>query len=116
MRSWDRRFDQLKNRYRDFADVRLSELPSWDRILHALELRNALVHNQGEYTRAYLKTNLAYRPTKQDLQGFPPPAGDAGLINHEVIPLSLELAEATVTQLLVAATEVRDAIGGAGNK
>lgn len=116
VRIWDRRFDQLKNRYRDFAGIRLSDLPSWDRILHALELRNALVHNQGEYTRAYLNTNLAYRPTEEDLQGFPPPADDAGLINHEVIPLSLELAQATVTQLLVAAAEVREAIDSAGSK
>jgi len=116
VRSWDRRFDQLKNRYRDFADIKLSELTSWDQILHAQELRNALVHNQGQYTRNYLKTKLAYRPTKEDLQGFPPPVEDAELINHEVIPLSLELADAVVTQLLVAATEVREAVDDARSK
>lgn len=113
VRSWDRRFDQLRKRYRDFADIRLSELPSWDQVLHAQELRNALVHNQGQYTHAYLKTKLAFRPTREDLHGAPPPAGDAGLVDHEVIPLSLELADAVIVQLLGAAAEVHEAIDAA---
>jgi hypothetical protein len=53
---------------------------------------------------------LAYRPTKEDLHGFTPPADDAGLIDHEVIPLSFTLADAVITQLRAAATEVREAI------
>jgi hypothetical protein len=110
VRSWDRRFEQIKKRYRDFAGIALSELPSWVQVLHAQELRNALVHNQGQYTHAYLKTKLAYRPTKDDLHGFTPPADDAGLIDHEVIPLSLTLADKVITQLRTAATEVREAI------
>jgi hypothetical protein len=110
VRSWDRRFEQIKKRYRDFAGIALSELPSWGQVLHAQELRNAIVHNQGQYTRAYLRTKLAYRPTEEDLHGFAPPAADAGLIDHEVIPLSLTLADAVITQLCAAATEVRDAI------
>jgi hypothetical protein len=110
VRNWDRRFDQIKKRYRDFGGVALDKLPSWDHILHAQELRNALVHNQGQYTRKYLETKLAYRPTKDDLHGFTPPGTDAGLIDHEVIPLSLTLADAVITQLLAAATEVREAI------
>jgi hypothetical protein len=77
--------------------------------LHTQELRNALVHNQGRCTQAYLKTKLAYRPTEEDLHGFTPPAVDAGLIDREVIPLSLELADAVITQLR-AATEVRGAM------
>ena len=99
MRSWDRRFDQIRKRYRDFGGIALNELPSWDQVLHAQALRNALVHNQGQYTRAYLKTKLAYRPTEEDLHGFAPPADDAALIDHEVIPLSPALAEAVITQL-----------------
>jgi len=86
------------------------QLPSWHHVLHAQALRNALVHNQGQYTRAYLKTKLAYRPTDEDLHGFAPSADDAGLIDHEVIPLSLTLADAVITQLRAAATEVREAI------
>jgi hypothetical protein len=110
VRNWDRRFEQLKKRYRDFAGIALSELRTWDQVLHAQELRNALVHNQGQYTRAYLNTKLAYRPTKDDLHGFTPPADDADLIDHEIIPLSLTLADAVITQLRAAATEVREAI------
>jgi hypothetical protein len=110
MRNWDRRFDQIKKRYRDFAGIALNELPSWDQVLHAQELRNALVHNQGQYTRAYLKTKLAYRPTEEDLHGFPLPADDAALIDHEVIPLSLTLADAVIAQLQTAATEVREVV------
>jgi hypothetical protein len=114
VRSWDRRFEQIRKRYRDFAGIALSELPSWDQVLHAQELRNALVHNQGQYTRAYLKTKLAYRPTREDLHGLTPPAEDAGLVDYEVIPLSFALADAVVMQLRAAATELREAIDQAG--
>lgn len=110
VRSWDRRFGQIQKRYRDFAGIALNELSSWDQVLHAQELRNALVHNQGQYTPAYLKTRLAYRPTEEDLDGFPPPADDAGLVDREVIPLSLALADAVIVQLQTAATEVREAV------
>jgi hypothetical protein len=110
MRSWDRRFEQIKKRYRDFAGIALSKLPSWEQVQHAQELRNALVHNQGQYTRAYLGIRLAYRPTEEDLHSFAQSADDDELIDHEVIPLSLTLADAVITQLLAAATEVREAI------
>jgi hypothetical protein len=110
VRNWDRRFDRIVKRYGDFAGIALSELPSWDQVLHAQELRNALVHNQGQYTRAYLNTKLAYRPTGEDLHGFASSADDAGLIDHEVIPLSLTLADEVIAQLRAAATEVREAI------
>jgi hypothetical protein len=110
VRTWDRRFDQIKKRYRDFGGIALAKLPRWDQVLHAQELRNALVHNQGQYTRAYLRTKLAYRPTEADLDGFAPPTDDVGLIDHEVIPLSLTLADAVISQLLAAAAEVRQAI------
>ena len=98
MRTWDRRFEQIKKRYRDFAGIALHKLPSWEQVLHAQELRNALVHNQGQYTQAYLKTKLAYRPTDEDFHGFAPSTDDAGLIDHEVIPLSLTLADSVITQ------------------
>lgn len=116
VRTWDRRFDQIRKRYRDFGGIVLNELPSWDQVLHAQALRNALVHNQGQYTRAYLKTKLAYRPTEEDLHGFPPPADDAALIDREVIPLSPALAEAVITQLQTAAIEVREAVDQARRK
>jgi hypothetical protein len=116
VRNWDRRFDQIRKRYRDFGGIVLNELPSWDQVLHAQELRNALVHNQGQYTRAYLKTKLACRPTEEDLDGSPPPADDAALINHEVIPLSPTLADAVIMQLHTAATEVREAVDQARRK
>lgn len=116
VRSWDRRFDQLKKRYRDFGGIALSELPSWDQVLHAQELRNALVHNQGQYTRAYLGTKLAYRPTEGELDVVASSTDDAGLIDEQVIPLSPELADAVITQLLAAATEVREGIDEARRK
>ena len=109
VRKWDRRFDQIKKRYEDFAGIALNDLPSWQQVLHAQELlRNALVHNQGQYTQRYLATSLAYRPTEEELPFRMP--GDAGLIEREVIPLSLTLADALISQLRVAATEVREAI------
>lgn len=110
LRKWDRRFDQIRRRYRDFAGIALNELPRWDEVLHAQELRNALVHNQGQYTQAYLKKKLAYRPTKEDLDGSTPPGDDAGLIDREVVPLSFELADAVIMQLNITATEVHKAV------
>jgi hypothetical protein len=62
VRSWDRRFDQIKKRYRDFAGIALSGLPSWDQVL------------------------------------------------------SLTFADAVITQLLTAATEVRQAVDRARSK
>lgn len=47
VRSWDRRFDKIEKRYRDFAGIALGQLQGWDHVRHAQELRNALVHNQG---------------------------------------------------------------------
>jgi hypothetical protein len=110
VRLWDRRFDQLIKRYRDFAQVTVSELPTWHEVLHAQELRNALVHNQGQYTAAYLSTKFAYRPTEEDGSGFLMHLKEAELINHEVIPLSLALTDKVIGDLLAAATEIRDAI------
>ena len=110
VRKWDRRFDQISQRYRDFAGISLSDLSNWDEVLHAQELRNALVHNQGQYTRAYLKNKRAYRPTKEDLNGFTPPTDEAALIDREIIPLSCELADTVIMQLQAAATEVREAV------
>jgi len=113
VRSWDRRFDNIVNRYRDFAGIALPQLPSWDHVPHAHALRNAVVHNQGQYTKAYLKTKLAYRPTKDDLHGFTPPDDDAGLIDREVIPLSFDMVDGVIEQLLAVAEAVHDAIGKA---
>jgi hypothetical protein len=86
----------------------------WDQVHHAQELRNALVHNQGQYTQKYLNTRLAHRPTNDELHGFSPRTDDA-LINREVIPLSLGLVDGAITQLLEAATEVRGALAAKRN-
>jgi hypothetical protein len=110
VRSWDRRFETIEKRYMDFAGIPLAKWPSWDQVRHARELRNALVHNQGQYTKAYLNTKLAYRPTKDDLVGFRPPSDDAGLINREAIPLSFDMVDGVIVQLLAVAAEVREAI------
>ncbi len=109
VREWDRRFDILEKGYRDLAGIPVAQWKNWDKVRHARALRNALVHNQGQYTQAYLKTNLAYRPTEEDLP-FTLVDDDSALIDREVIPLSFTLADAVITQLRVTATEVREAI------
>jgi hypothetical protein len=38
VRAWDRRFDKIEKRYRDFAGIALGQLPSWDQVRHAQEL------------------------------------------------------------------------------
>jgi|HubBroStandDraft_3_1064219.scaffolds.fasta_scaffold263871_1 hypothetical protein len=109
VREWDRRFETLEKGYRDFAGIPVAKLETWDEVRHARELRNALVHNQGQYTRAYLKTKLAHRPTEEELP-FALVNDDSALIDRDVIPLSFTLADAVITQLLTAAIEVREAI------
>ena len=54
-------------------------------------------------------TKLAHRPTEEELP-FALADNDSALIAREAIPLSFTLAEAVITQLLAAATEVREAI------
>jgi hypothetical protein len=66
--------------------------------------------NQGQYTEAYINTKLAFRPTKDDLVGFPSPSDNAGLINREAIPLSFDMVDGVIVQLLALAAEVREAI------
>ncbi len=107
-RRLDRRFEDVQRRYSDFLKVDLKALSSWDSVSHAHQLRNALVHNSGQYTSAYLKTRLARRPTSDDLNGFTPPEGDAALINREAIPLSPDFTEQVISGMIEAAKEVRD--------
>jgi hypothetical protein len=68
-------------------------LPSWDQVRHAQELRNALVHNQGQL-HELVPEDEARLPTdaRRGLHGFAPPADDAGLIDHQVIPLSFKMS------------------------
>jgi hypothetical protein len=109
-RKLDRRFDDVQQRYSDFAKINLKALPRWDSVTHAHQLRNALVHNAGQYTQSYLKTKLARRPTKEDFDGVTPPKSDARLIDKELIPLSPEFTEQVIFGLIEAAREVRDAL------
>jgi hypothetical protein len=109
-RSWERRFDRIKDRYKDFLDIRLTGLPNWDSVAHAQELRNALVHNLGRYTAKYLGTKLARRPTREDLHGRRLPKSDDGLIDHESIPLTKDFSDEVICRLIDAAKEIDDAI------
>jgi hypothetical protein len=108
--TWDRRLKDIVKRYREFAGIELKQWPSWQHVHHAQELRNALVHNQGLYTQAYLNTKLAHRPTEDDLLGAAPPADESWLIHHELIPLSFDAADGVIRQLRAFATEVRAAL------
>lgn len=108
-RSWDRNFKQVERRYRDFALLPVVNWPSWDCVRHAQELRHALVHNQGQYTKQYLTTRFARRPTEEELL-FALVGNDGALVDKEVIPLSREIVDGVVAQLLAVATQVRDAL------
>lgn len=108
--AWDGRygrFDDLKSRFRDVG-IRLGQLAGWEHVLHAQALRNALVHNQGQYTRKYLDTKHAYRPIPEEAPYRAP--GDDGLINRELIPLSADLVDNVIVELGGFATRVRAAI------
>ncbi len=79
---WSRRFDILESRYRDFLSVQVTGLPSWKSVTHARHLRNALVHNLGQYTQAYLNNKMARRPTEEDLDGSVPTYADEELVDR----------------------------------
>jgi hypothetical protein len=111
-RGWDRRFDTLVRRYREAAEIRLTELHDWNSVKHAHELRNALVHNFGKYTGNYLKAPLAQRPP-EDLP-FCNVADDAQLIDRELIPLSEEFSLGVVNSLIAAAVHVREQLDANG--
>ncbi|MGH2777279.1 MAG: hypothetical protein ACRDJB_01370 [Actinomycetota bacterium] len=109
-RRLDRRFEAVQRRYKEFASIELAKIPGWDAVLHAQALRNALVHNLGHFTQAYLNTGRARRPTKEDAFGFSPPKDDADLIDEVSIPLSEAISDQVIEQLLEFAAKVKDAL------
>jgi hypothetical protein len=105
-----RKFDQVKRRYKEFTQIDLTRLSSWQDVEHARELRNALVHNLGLYTTVYLKTQLARHPVMDDDTFFLPDT-DEGLVGlGEAISLDREFSEQVIAGLLVAGKEIDDAL------
>lgn len=51
VRTWDRRFDKIEKRYRDFAGIALGQLPSWIRSGTRRSCATLWCTNQGQYTR-----------------------------------------------------------------
>jgi hypothetical protein len=109
-RNWDRRFEAVQQRFKDFLGSNLAGFPGWDDVIHAQQLRNALVHSSGQYTSAYLRTKLARRPTSEDLSGLTPPGDDASLIGKEAIPLSPPFTQQVIHGLIVVARDVRESL------
>jgi hypothetical protein len=105
---WDRSFDAVKARFKDFADVRLDRLPSWEKVLHAHELRNALVHNLGYYTTNYVKRQNFRRIEAGDICA-PSPDKD-NWVNSDLIPLDCPFAEEVIDHLIEAGEEIRKAV------
>jgi hypothetical protein len=110
-RTWERRFENVIRRYKDFAQINLSSLSSWEAVVHARELRHALVHNLGWYTPAYLKTKRARRPAKEHWDFYIPDTDD-GLVDNEPIPLDRVFSEQVIADLLTAGKEVNEALRG----
>ncbi|MFC9692285.1 hypothetical protein ACFTSF_27305 [Kribbella sp. NPDC056951] len=102
-KSWDRQFSLLVKRFGEFGGVKFHELgPTWGDVLHAQELRNALVHNLGYYTANYLKRPDARWPSEDDSL-FAVPTTQEELINRESISLDRDFASRVVASLLAAA-------------
>ena len=110
-RTCDRRFENVQRRYKDFAQIEITKLPSWQAIEHARKLRHALVHNLGLYTAEYLKTSLARRPVKEYWEFYLPGADDE-LVDNEAIPLDPEFGEKIIDDLLEAGKEINDSFRG----
>lgn len=110
LKRWDRQFEAIVNRYDDFGGVKLRQLPSWSNAQHAQELRNALVHNQGQYTERYLRAPHAHVPTEEDEFRLWGDRDVAELVDQELIPLSFALVDDVIQQLMAAAAEIRQAL------
>jgi hypothetical protein len=108
VKQWDRRFDRVETRLKDFTGTDFRRTTEWRGVQHAQQLRNALTHNLGLYTNSYLSAPGSVRPTREDLFGARPPVDDKDLVDETVIPLSPDLVATIVDQLLVAAYLVRD--------
>ncbi len=109
-RSWDRRFDKIKSRYNEFLSINVSSVPHWQEVEHVRELRNALVHNLGQYTLGYLRKKGARRPSGDDLNLFVRHKTDEDLVDSENIPLDEAFALQVIDNLLSAAAEVKRAV------
>ncbi len=105
-RSWDRRFDAVERRYKQFLGINLSALTKWASARHAQLLRNAIVHNAGRYTAEYVKFPDVWRPDPTDPYRFGavPPLAD--LVDNEPIPLAREPIDVLINDLLATATEL----------
>ena len=104
----------VKRRYKEFPDIKVTELKGWGHVEHARQLRNALTHNLGLYTSPYVKTKLSYRPTREELHGLDPTDNDDRLINRVPTPLSSKSVDQLLTHLIEVAGEVRDALRRVG--
>jgi hypothetical protein len=106
---WDRRFDDLVRRYKEFGGLDLKDLGDpWKKVLHAKELRNALVHNLGYYTSAYANLADARWPSDEDEIPYSIPESVDDLINQREIQLNEQFTDEVIVQLLDAARIVAD--------
>jgi hypothetical protein len=106
---WDRQFQLLVSRYSQFGRVKLSDLgQTWNDVLHAQELRNALVHNLGYYTANYVKRPDARWPTEEDDVPYAIPDTLDELVNRQPIPLGEAFTAGVITKLLDSAKVIGD--------
>lgn len=108
-KTWDRRFDQVQKRFKDFLGADLGKLKGWERVAHAQELRNALVHNLGRYTERYTKIKDFRLPPADSDDSFVS-TDPKDLINQETIPLDLEFTSSVINDLVRAGKVVDNVI------
>jgi len=106
-RSWDRRFEVVVRRYKDFLGIQLTSLTKWESVRHAQLLRNAIIHNAGRYTTEYVKFKAALRPDPADPYRFGPVPRDEQLVGKEEIPLSRGPIDGLIDDLSSAALELQ---------
>lgn len=107
IRKFDRRFDHLVKRYSDWAGFDMKSLDEWPVIRHVEELRNAVVHNHGRYTKRYAELPLAL-PVRSLGRTIKP--GEA-LEMEEQIPLTEDLVLRALSTLQAVAVQTRDYLG-----
>jgi hypothetical protein len=105
-RSWDRRFDIVVRRYKEFLGIQLTSLAKWESVRHTQLLRNAVVHNAGLFTTEYIKFAHSWRPDPDDPIRFGRVPGDEELVDSEAIPLGRSSVDELIVDLLAVASEL----------
>jgi hypothetical protein len=96
-----RRFNDLKDAYQDWAQIRIADVDEWNTLLEFADCRHALVHNSGRYTKKFFRRSRL-RPENV----FCSDPTEDSLVNSEQIPLTPDYVTALLDAAISSAKQV----------